>query len=120
MVTIAMYNSKFTRYTKTFLNPYTWQFLKIYSICNYHQNHTEEFCQPHYFEKNQLYHTLPFSDLIFVFFMKLYFLCDIYLAFLRCYIKSLTQYNKLGNCGGNCRAFSLIDSPLLDINLRKQ
>ena len=31
----------------------------------------------------------------------------------------LSEALLLGNCGGNCRVFSLVDIPLLDINLRK-
>ena len=30
MASLWLHNSKFTSYTKTFLNPYTWQFLKTY------------------------------------------------------------------------------------------
>ena len=62
------HNHKFTRYTKTFLNPCTWQFLKIHSIPNPYQNHKEKFCEPDYFKKNEKNQNLPFSDLIVLFF----------------------------------------------------
>ena len=44
------HNNKFTSFTKTFLNPYTWKFLKIHSMPNPRRNHKEKFCELDYFE----------------------------------------------------------------------
>ena len=33
---------------------------------------------------------------------------------------SLSELLVLGNCGGNCKVFSMVDIPLLDMNLRKE
>ena len=79
MASLLLRNDKLTRCTKTFLN--LTQFWKLYSIPNLHRNHTEEFCQPDYFEKNENNKTSPFRDLIFHFFSEPHFLCDASLAF---------------------------------------
>ena len=81
MTSLWCHNGKFTRCPKSYFNLHTWQFLKICSIPNSHRNHTEEFCPSDYIEKNKPYQTLQFSDLIFLFLMELYFLCDVSLAF---------------------------------------
>ena len=43
LTSLWRYNNKFTRCTKTLLNLYTWQFLKICTIPNPHINHLKIF-----------------------------------------------------------------------------
>ena len=62
------HNNKFTRFTKTFLNTYTWKFLKLHSIPNLHRNYKEKFCELEYFGKKRKGPKLTiFCDLIFIF-----------------------------------------------------
>ena len=45
-----------------------------------HIETTRKFCELDYFEKNEKNQNLPLSDLIFIFFVKFDFLCDVSLT----------------------------------------
>ena len=110
MPSLWCHNSKFTRCIKTLLNSYTWQFLKIYSILNFHWNHEEEFCQLFYFKKDKLCQNLAFRDFIFLFFSgTLIFLWCLprFLKLLFSVFDSPSELLVLGNCGGNSKVFYL-------------
>ena len=92
------------------------EFLKIYSIPNPHRNQREKFCQPDYFEENENNQTLPFIDLIFLFFSWTSFSLWCFPRFLKMLYSFSNSLSELENCSGNCRVFSLIDIPLLGIS----
>ena len=112
MASLWLHNSKFTSCTKTFLNPYTWQFLKTYRIPKPHRNYTEELCQPGYFEKNKPYQTLPFIFLFFSGMFPLLFEAAIFSLWLPFRILVLENFD------GNCRVFLWLKSTLPFISNR--
>ena len=121
MASLLLCNDKFTRCTKTFLNPYT--VFKNTKHSKPHRNLMEEFCQRDYLEKNENNQTSPFSDFIFLLFSGTSFSLWCFPSFLKLLYSvsdSLSELLVLENCGGNCRVFSLVDILILDINLRKQ
>ena len=121
MTSLLLCNGKFTRCTKTFLNPYT--VFKNIKHSKPHRNLMEEFCQRDYLEKNENNQTSPFSDFIFLFFSGTSFSLWCFPRFLKLLYSvsdSLSELLVLGNRGGKCRVFSLVDILLLGINLRKQ
>ena len=104
MASLWLHNSKFTSYTKTFLNPYTWQFLKTYLF----QSRIEITwkSQPDYFENNKPYQTLPFIFLFFSGMFPLLFEAAIFSLWLTFRILVLENFD------GNCRVFLWLKSTL--------
>ena len=107
---------------KLLLNPYTWQILKIYNSLNPHQNQKEQFCEPVYFLKDGKNQNLLFSDLIFLFCSEISFSLWKFSRFLKLLYSVSDLFSELLvllNYYGNWRIFSLVDTSLFAINLRK-